>query len=535
MADELDRDAAAAFEALGRIEPPDLTARIFGGRSASRSAPPLGLVGAPRSTPRRRWSVGIAAAVALFGGGLAVGLLVARDGPPSGPTPLVDPPPSASPPTSPSTRTVPPTSTVVGDSGATVTPIVVRPGGRIAVTPDGVVEGMCTRLALVYRGEGGEPLAQLGPDGTWTPIGRDDPPATWPACLELPSSATVEYQLPGGIGLGRYVICIAGIVDPEARADADPRGCGSFTVSSTGESGPAEASPSDPVAVALEQFGAAVAAAPAGAASLDGATWCGAERRVGPDPEGGQIDDEARRCFIDAHLAVAPAIFLTLASTTEGDPIVEVYRTLADGTVEVFTDATRDAFGSGRWESQSCARLATKFPGGPDGNPPTTFGCTDDGGDVLSPLYTAMPSWFTSREVLPLCGYAVRLVDVDTVQRDCFAQAIADRRPAEFAYVDVSGGARTARWFRVTTAGAFEVIEQTITDEAGAVWQRYACTVIDTVDGADPGWVDVPFLDPTHCNVGVDAVPPSATSTPATIAPTAPPGTIRGDAAPPPT
>lgn len=528
--DDLDRDVASAFAALDRIEPPDLSARIFTEAAPDSGTELRALAVGPRvRPPRHRWLAGIAAAVALFGAGLAVGLLV-RDSGSDAPTMLIDPPPTAAPPptASPTVTSRPP-----ADGTALVTPSVVQPGGTIAVTPDGAVDPECVDLAGVYRGDNGKREGLLAPDGGWTPWVVDGPPPTFLACERYPSSETAEYVLAGDLGPGSYVICIGASAADVAAADS--RACGSFAVAEEGGTLAPDAPPTDPLVTALVDLDADLAGAPTGAASLDGATWCGSERRFDLDPNGALVTEPARRCFLDAHLAAAPAVFVTGLSSIEGDPIVYVWRTLADGTVELFTDASRDNFGSGQWESQSCARLATKFPGGPDGNPPTTFGCTDDGGDVLSPLYTAMPSWFTSREVLPLCGYAVRLVDVDTVQRDCFAQAIADRRPAEFAYADVSGGARTARWFRVTTAGAFEVIEQTITAEAGAVWQRYACTVIDTVDGADPGWVNVPFLDPTHCNVGVDAVPPSATSTPATVGPTAPPGTIRGDAAPPPT
>ena len=42
--------------------------------------------------------------------------------------------------------------------------------------------------------------------------------------------------------------------------------------------------------------------------------------------------------------------------TTEGDPIVEYRRVTPTGTAEVYTDATKDKFGDGRWQYGSCAR-----------------------------------------------------------------------------------------------------------------------------------------------------------------------------------
>jgi hypothetical protein len=389
--DDLDRDVARAFAALDDIEPPDLADRIFGTAAGSVPRVTLPLTATPRLRQRRRWIAGVAAALLLLGGGVAIGVLLARDSAPDGPTML---------------------------------------------------------------------------------------PASLPPGVDLPGS-------------------------------------------------------SDPLRSALEELGADVAGAPAGAATLDGGTWCGAELPPGPDVGG---DGEGRRrCLLDAHLAASPAVFVQAATTIEGDPVVTVWRTLGDGTVHVFTDATRDRFGSGTWETQSCARLATRYPGGADGNPPTMFGCADDSAAPVVPTAEPVPDWFTAREVLPLCGYAVRLVDVDTVQRDCFERAFVEGQPGEFAYVDLSGGVRTARWFRVTATGAFEVIEQTITD-GSAVWQRYACAEVGTVDGADPGWDDVPFFDPAQCTVGVDADAPPSTSTPPTPPPpTAPPGTIMATDQTPPT
>ncbi len=41
--------------------------------------------------------------------------------------------------------------------------------------------------------------------------------------------------------------------------------------------------------------------------------------------------------------------------TTEGDPVSSWYRVTPEGRLEVYADATADAFGSGRWDYASCA------------------------------------------------------------------------------------------------------------------------------------------------------------------------------------
>lgn len=415
MADgDFDRKVATAFTALDVIEPPDLTERIFdAARGAETSVQLPDLAVGPRRPARRRWVAGAAAAVVLFGGGLGVGLFLARDSGPGAPTMLL--------------------------------------------------------------------------------------PATTPGSGTPPSPGT----------------------------EAPPTGPTPATEAAVNRF--------DQLTEALRVLGADVDGAPAGASSLDGAVWCGAEQPPEPDPTGLYTDEGRRRCLLDAHLAAAPAVFARLRTTTEGDPIVEVWRTLADGTVEVFTDATRDAEGSGRWETQSCGRLTTRFPG--PGVVPTTFGCAEDIGVPVVHTSEPMPEWFTSREVLPLCGYAIRLEDVDAVQRGCFERAIVDRQPGEFAYLDVYEGVWTARWFRVTSTGEYEVFVQTITEGAPgsptptAVWERYACAFIGTVEGPGDTFDHMPVFRPEDCAAGPDAEPPPTTTTTTPV--TAPPGTIM--ASPPPT
>ena len=60
-------------------------------------------------------------------------------------------------------------------------------------------------------------------------------------------------------------------------------------------------------------------------------------------------------CFVD-HVEQGPAATVIVDSfTDEGDPVVTVYRFPgAPDAVMVFTDSTRDAFGSGDWSTSSC-------------------------------------------------------------------------------------------------------------------------------------------------------------------------------------
>jgi hypothetical protein len=430
MDEDLDPRIAARFGELDRLTAPELADRIFGDAGAlppttSAAAPasvrPAHTAGDSRRSIRRwgpsRLATGLAAAVALLGGGLAIGLVVGRGSDPEGPTMLL------------------PTATSVsapepeGYGAATVVPATVAPGTTIEVTP----------------------------------------------------AATVLD------------------VDPDA-APSD-----------------ATAADIDPLTAALEEIGADVGGAPAGALALDGAIWCGVEQAPAPDPTGTFTDEGRRRCLLDAHLAAAPAVLARVRTTTEGDPIVEVWRTLADGTVQLFADSTRDREGSGRWDTQSCGRLTTGFPG--PGVVPTTFGCADDTAVPVVHASEPVPTWFTAREVLPLCGYAIRLDDVDVDQRMCFRQAIEEHQAGEFAYLDIYEGVRTARWFRVTSTGEYEVFVQTITGAApgspapAAVWERHACGVIGTVEGPGDTYDEMPVFRPEDCAAGPDAEPPPTTTT----------------------
>lgn len=80
---------------------------------------------------------------------------------------------------------------------------------------------------------------------------------------------------------------------------------------------------------------------------------CGTEDRG----NGVAVNDEARRCLIDAFQDGRGAELISTQTTVEGDPITRYIRVHENGTVEIFHDATRDRFGSGSWERLRCERI----------------------------------------------------------------------------------------------------------------------------------------------------------------------------------
>jgi hypothetical protein len=80
---------------------------------------------------------------------------------------------------------------------------------------------------------------------------------------------------------------------------------------------------------------------------------CGGERL---SPDGG-VDSEARRCLLDAWRAGEDAELISGETTEVGNLVTRYLRVHANGTIEVFVDATQDAYGSGRWERYRCESL----------------------------------------------------------------------------------------------------------------------------------------------------------------------------------
>jgi hypothetical protein len=77
---------------------------------------------------------------------------------------------------------------------------------------------------------------------------------------------------------------------------------------------------------------------------------CGTVTVAHAEPAGPEVD-----CFAEAIEDGRAAELVVRGTTIEGDPVVDYYRTVP-GTpgIEVFHDATQDAFGSGTWEHYRC-------------------------------------------------------------------------------------------------------------------------------------------------------------------------------------
>lgn len=78
--------------------------------------------------------------------------------------------------------------------------------------------------------------------------------------------------------------------------------------------------------------------------------------------ETGNSLEEATRlgfsCLRDSVASHRGAELTVTYGTTEGDPITAYFRVTPDGSFEVYTDATKDTFGSQRWEYLDCGHTA---------------------------------------------------------------------------------------------------------------------------------------------------------------------------------
>ena len=87
--------------------------------------------------------------------------------------------------------------------------------------------------------------------------------------------------------------------------------------------------------------------------------YCGAIRRgltTEIPPELG-LDrlDGAEACFEERLAAGHTAELIVVNNTIEGDPLVSIFRLLADGSAEVFYDTSHDPLGSQAWFTYTCA------------------------------------------------------------------------------------------------------------------------------------------------------------------------------------
>jgi hypothetical protein len=132
-----------------------------------------------------------------------------------------------------------------------------------------------------------------------------------------------------------------------------------------------------PLEHALREFGVVVNAAPASAVGLGDAKFCGTETRsIAPTTV---ANEAGRQCLLDAFDAREPAVFVVVQYTVEGDPIVTIYRSRSDGTIDEFVDSTQDKFGAREWRSASCRGIRTTPPSGSAASPLYDFatkGCS---------------------------------------------------------------------------------------------------------------------------------------------------------------
>ena len=125
---------------------------------------------------------------------------------------------------------------------------------------------------------------------------------------------------------------------------------------------------------ALDELGVDLDTAPPEVTKLASAEFCGSERFDGVlRSPGVEVNEAARRCFLDRYRSDQSAVFVMSQNSIEGDPIVTIYHSTRKGDVALFVDATRDAFGSGEWESGTCEGVTTEFPDAPQPLPDSYF------------------------------------------------------------------------------------------------------------------------------------------------------------------
>lgn len=73
--------------------------------------------------------------------------------------------------------------------------------------------------------------------------------------------------------------------------------------------------------------------------------------------ERGDTDVEARQCLLDAFRAGEGAELITTQAVGQDGQVTRYLRVHENGTIEIFTDATRDPTGSGAWERETCTQM----------------------------------------------------------------------------------------------------------------------------------------------------------------------------------
>jgi hypothetical protein len=106
------------------------------------------------------------------------------------------------------------------------------------------------------------------------------------------------------------------------------------------------------VAVLVAGCGVLPSAQPGWVANRKPLPLCGEERLVR-----GDTDVEARQCLYDAFASGSDAELISTEAITEGREITRYMRVHANGTIEMFTDTTRDSLQPGGWKRETCGQM----------------------------------------------------------------------------------------------------------------------------------------------------------------------------------
>jgi hypothetical protein len=79
---------------------------------------------------------------------------------------------------------------------------------------------------------------------------------------------------------------------------------------------------------------------------------CGEEQLVR-----GDTNLEARQCLFDAFDAGRDAELISTEAITEGREVTRYMRVHENGTIEIFTDTTRDTLQAGGWKRETCGQM----------------------------------------------------------------------------------------------------------------------------------------------------------------------------------
>jgi hypothetical protein len=103
-------------------------------------------------------------------------------------------------------------------------------------------------------------------------------------------------------------------------------------------------------------------APPADVSSRPPLPLCGVNADGSPGRTPNATDAAARECFLRAVLSGGSAEYDDAVTSSEGDPIVLIYRYDRQGSVQLFIDGTRDQQGSLRWTHAVCSISAVPAP-----------------------------------------------------------------------------------------------------------------------------------------------------------------------------